>query len=300
MYPVPRSVTARSSGHISGFFCPIITDDPKTTGSIGAGIAIEQGVTVTITGAPRTTVHAVSRQNGTVHEVWFESSILENLLHRLEIRVPLAITTECTLPLSSGFGLSAASLLALSYAVRAYCNLSLSDIECAMIAHEIEVLHRTGFGDVAGSMRGGVIYRPVPGIHGGVTGDSISYSEAEQITALILGPLVSDSILTSETALHQIKEAFPNEKPRTIEEFFSLSYLFATKSGLMSEEVSRILDAARKADVLASMTMLGDGVFALGRKGHAFLCAHAPDPKSIFVCDIAHSGPQVIHILEHT
>ena len=294
MCPVPRSVTAWSPGHISGFFCPVITDNPETTGSIGAGIAIEQGVTVTITGAQKTTVHSLSRQNGILHEEWFPSSLLEDLLHRLEIRVPLAITTECTLPLSSGFGLSAASLLALSYAVRAYCNLSLSDIECAMIAHEIEVLHRTGFGDIAGSMRGGVVYRPVPGITGGLIGDSIAYEKGEQITTLIFGPLISDSILTSEAALLQIKEAFPEQKPKTIEEFFSLSYQFAKKSELMSERVSQILNAAEKADVPASMTMLGDGVFTLGKKGHAFLCAHAPDLKSIFVCDIAQSGPRVI------
>jgi pantoate kinase len=298
MYPAPRSVTAWSPGHISGFFCPILSEDLGTTGSIGAGIAIEQGVTVTITGAPRTTVHSLSRTNGILHEKWFSSSILEDLLHRLEIPIPLAITTECTLPLSSGFGLSASSLLALSYAVRAYCNLSLSDIECAMIAHEIEVLHRTGFGDVAGSMRGGVVYRPVPGIHGGIIGDSISYDETEQITTLIFGPLVSDSILTSEAALLQVKKAFPGQQPKTIEEFFLLSYLFAAKSGLMSQRVSQILKAAKEADVLASMTMLGDGVFALGQKGHAFLCAHASDPKSIFVCDIAHSGPRIIHIEE--
>ena len=298
MYPALQSVTAWSPGHISGFFCPIITDEPDTTGSIGAGIAIEQGVTVTITSAPRTTAHSLSRQNGILHEKWFEPSILKDLLHRLDIQVQLAITTECTLPLSSGFGLSAASLLALSYAVRAYCNLSLSDIECATIAHEIEVLHRTGFGDVAGSMRGGVIYRPVSGIRGGFIGDSISYNGTEQITALIFGPLVSDSILTSEVALRQIREAFPDQKPKTIEEFFSLSYQFAAKSGLMSQKVSHILNVAKEADVLASMTMLGDGVFALGQRGHAFLCAHAPDPKSIFVCDIAHCGPRVIHIEE--
>ena len=298
MYPAPRSVTAWSPGHISGFFCPVITEEPDTTGSIGAGIAIEQGVTVTITGAARTTVHSLSRQNGTLHEKYFEASILEDLLHRLDIPIPLAITTECTLPLSSGFGLSASSLLALSYAVRAYCRLSLSDIECAMIAHEIEVLHRTGFGDAAGSMRGGVLYRPVAGIQGGINGDSISYEKGEQITALIFGPLVSDTILTSETALLQIKEAFPDQKPKNIEEFFSLSYQFATKSGLMSKKVSHILNAAKRANVFASMTMLGDGVFALGQMGHAFLCAHAVDPKNIFVCDIAHSGPRVIHIEE--
>jgi pantoate kinase len=298
MYPVPRSVTAWSPGHISGFFSPVLSENPDTTGSIGAGIAIEQGVTVTITGASRTTVHSLSRQNGILYEKYFEPPILKDLLHRLEIQIPLAITTECTLPLSSGFGLSASSLLALSYAVRAYCNLSLSDIECAMIAHEIEVLHRTGFGDVAGSMRGGALYRPVPGIRGGIIGESISYDEAEQITTLIFGPLVSDTILTSETALFQIKKAFPEQKPKTIEEFFLLSYQFAAKSGLMSEKVSRILNAAKKADIFASMTMLGDGVFALGQKGHVFLCAHASDPKSIFVCDIAHHGPRVMHIEE--
>jgi hypothetical protein len=43
------------------------------------------------------------------------------------------------------------------------------------------------------------------------------------------------------------------------------------------------------------MTMLGEGVFALGAEGYTFLCAHAPDPKGIFVCEIACSGPRVIH-----
>jgi len=291
------SVSAWSPGHISGLFCPIIGDEPKKTGSIGAGIAIEQGVTVTIATAPQTTIHSISRTNtGLMHEEWFENSILEDLLMRMRIPTSLAIKTECALPLSSGFGLSAASLLALAYAVRAFFDLPLSDLECAGVAHEIEVLHRTGFGDVAGSMRGGIVYRPVPGIAGGITGDLIYYSKEDRITTLVLGPLVSDSILTSNTTLSQIRRAFPSQRPKTVKEFFEISYLFASQSGLMSASVSSILHQAQKAGVFASMTMLGEGVFALGDEGYAFLCAHAPDPKGIFVCDIASSGPKIVEI----
>ncbi|MDR2856130.1 MAG: GHMP kinase [Methanomicrobiales archaeon] len=290
-----RSVSAWSPGHISGLFCPIITDDPKKTGSIGAGIAIEQGVTVTVTAASQTIIHSISRTNtGLIREEWFEDSILEVLLERMQIPTPLAIKTECALPLSSGFGLSAASLLALAYAARAFFDLPFSDLDCATMAHEIEVLYRTGFGDIAGSMRGGIVYRPVPGIEGGIRGEYIRYSKGDQITALVLGPLASDSILTSDSILSRIREAFPSQKPRTIKEFFELSYLFALRSGLMSSSVSCILQKAQESGVLASMTMLGEGVFSLGDEGYTFLCAHAPDPKSIFVCDIAYSGPRVI------
>lgn len=289
------SVSAWSPGHISGLFCPIISYDPKKTGSIGAGIAIEQGVTVTITAAPQTTIHSISRTNtGSIREEWFEESILEDLLKRMKVPTSLAIKTECALPLSSGFGLSAASLFALAYAARAFFHLPLSDLECATMAHEIEVLHRTGLGDVAGSMRGGIVYRPVPGIEGGITGTCIRYSKGDRVTALVLGPLVSDSILTSNAILSRIKRAFPSKMPRTIKEFFEISYLFASQSGLMSASVSHILQAAQEAGVLASMTMLGEGVFALGDEGYAFLCAHAPDPKGIFICDIACSGPRII------
>ena len=145
-------------------------------------------------------------------------------------------------------------------------------------------------------MRGGIVYRPITGIEGGITGDFISYSKEDRITALVLGPLVSDSILASDATLSRIKQAFPSQKPKTIQEFFEISYLFASQSGLMSVSVSRILQEAQKAGVFASMTMLGEGVFALGDEGHAFLCAHAPDPKGIFVCDIACSGPRITEI----
>ena len=289
------TVSAWSPGHISGLFFPIISDDPQKTGSIGAGIAISQGVTVTITAAPETTIHAISRTNGgVIHEEWFSSSPLKDLLHRLEAPIPLAITTECTLPLSSGFGLSAASLLALVYAAREYFHLTLSDNECAQIAHEVEVLHRTGLGDIAGSMRGGIIYRSVPGIEGGISGHEITHSLQDQITALILGPLQSHTILTSDTALSRIKSAFPSQIPHNITEFFELSYLFAKQSGLITPAVAHILEAAEEAKVYASMTMLGEGVFALGKEGHAFLSVHAPDQKQIFPCNIACSGPRVL------
>ena len=292
-----KTVTAWSPGHISGFFSPILSENPQKTGSIGAGIAIKQGVTVTVTPSQHTSIHIISRTNtGTTHEQWPQTSPLTDLLNHLHISTPLNITTKCTLPLSSGFGLSAASLLALAHAVRTYFQLPLSDLACAQAAHEIEVRNRTGFGDIAGSMRGGIIYRSTPGIEGGITGHKIHHSAQDQITTLILGPLQSHTILTSDIALNRIKDAFPTQKPYTITEFFELSSLFAKQSGLITPAVAHILKAAEKAHVYASMTMLGEGVFALGKEGQGFLSAHAKDQNSIFPCDIAHRGPHILSI----
>jgi pantoate kinase len=64
--------------------------------------------------------------------------------------------------------------------------------------------------------------------------------------------------------MERIDGAFPGRCPGDIEDLFGLSRSFAEASGLITPRVREILSACDRAGVRASMTMLGEGVFALG------------------------------------
>ncbi|HSQ92899.1 MAG TPA: GHMP kinase, partial [Methanoregula sp.] len=143
-----RTVTAFCPGHISGYFRRVEGGSVAATGSIGAGIVISEGVTATITPAEATSVSVNRRDRaGNLIQYSLASPPLEYVLEKLGVTV--AVTTECHLPIGAGFGLSAAALLATITAVNQSNLLGMTPHDIAALAHETEVKHRTGLGDVA-------------------------------------------------------------------------------------------------------------------------------------------------------
>jgi pantoate kinase len=248
-----RTAVAFSPGHISGYFRRIEGSDPSSTGSVGAGVVIDEGVRSTVAKAAETTVRVVRPGHASTG-----SPPVEYALDRLGVAA--SVTTECRLPIGAGFGLSAAALLSTLTAANHLFDLDLSADEVAARAHEAEVLHRTGLGDVAASRAGGVVCRTGPGIHANI----IRFYPEEPLYAVSLGPLPTASVLSSEGAMARIAGAYPDRCPRDLIDFCLLSRGFAEKSGLIAPEVHRVLEACDAAGVPASMTMLGNGVFACG------------------------------------
>jgi pantoate kinase len=192
--------------------------------------------------------------------------LIESAMERLGVSAE--VTTESALPAGAGFGLSAAALLASISALSALFHLALSDREIASLAHEIEVIHRTGLGDVAACQGGGVECRKGPGV-----GAEILRIPAPGliIHAVSLGPIPTPLVLGDPAAMERIVHAFPGRCPRGIEDLFRLSRSFAEASGLVTPRVREVLEACDRARVLSSMTMLGEGVFALGDAAPAVL-----------------------------
>jgi pantoate kinase len=249
---------ARSPGHISGYFCRCAGPGPATTGSVGGGIVIAEGVTVEAVraDAPRVRV-VVSSSNGRVN-VADGSPPVEYLMERLG--APATLTTRCTLPIGAGFGLSAAALLASAAALSALHGLELSRDEIAAAAHEAEVRFRTGLGDVAAAQGGGVVVRRGPG----VGAEILRFFSDDPIAAVSFGPIPTPGVLDSEDAMDRVRAAFPVEEPRNLAELMCASRAFTGGSGLMTPRVRAVLAACDDAGVPASMTMLGNGVFAVG------------------------------------
>jgi pantoate kinase len=185
--------------------------------------------------------------------------------------VSAEVTTESPLPAGAGFGLSAAALLASISALSALFHLALPDREIAALAHEMEVVHRTGLGDVAACQGGGIECRKGPGI--GAEIERIP-APGRIIHALTLGPIPTPRVLGDAKLVERIGRAFPGRCPRDLEDLLGLSRSFSEASGLITPRVREVLGACDRAGIRASMTMLGEGVFALGDEAPSVLASY--------------------------
>ena len=282
----PNAVTAFCPGHISGYFRRIDGDTIATTGSIGAGIVISEGVTATVERSDTTTV-TIRRKSSTGKPFSTDSGscLLEHVMEQLEITP--SITTECCLPVGAGFGLSAAALLATLTAVNRLYDLGMDKEEIAQCAHKAEVEHRTGLGDVAACQGGGRVIRYGPGIHGRI---ERKYDMPEPLYAVSFGPIHTPSVLGSPEQMERVSSAFPEAKPDTTMDFFHLSRGFAQRSGLMTPEVHKVICLCDAAGVPSGMTMLGNGVFAYGRKAQHVLLPFGP----VYEFYVAESGVRIV------
>ncbi|MDG6256049.1 MAG: pantoate kinase [Methanomicrobiaceae archaeon] len=262
-----RTAVAFCPGHISGYFRQVEGETLSSTGSIGAGIVIDEGVCAAVTAADRPAIEARRVDaDGSVMERFCDAAPLAFVMERLGC--PASVVTECRLPISAGFGLSAAALLATLTALDAVYDLHLDEREVALLAHEAEIVHRTGLGDVAACRGGGVACRTGAGIDAPV---ARVLDIGGPIAAVSFGPLETSTVIGSALRMRAVDAAYPGRCPDGIEDFFALSRAFARDSGLVTDEVEEVLRACEREDVPASMTMLGRGVFAFGERAEAAL-----------------------------
>lgn len=281
-----ESSVAFCPGHISGYFRPVQGDSLGKTGSIGSGIVISDGVTVLVEPDPHTHVEIIRTDwQGSVIERIQSSPPVEYLMKNLGITAH--VNTRCHLPIRAGFGLSAAALIASAMAANDVFSLGLTIEECYRYAHEVEVFHKTGLGDIAACQGGGVDCRKGPGIDADIVRLTGPFPTVYAVT---FGPLPSPGILGSQDAMERVARAFPGSCPGTIEELFSLSRTFAEKSGLITPDVRHSLDLCDSAGVPASMTMLGNGIFAIGTDALNTLSRLS----DVFSLQVATTGPRLL------
>ncbi len=276
-----RTAVAFAPGHISGYFRRIDGDSPKTTGSCGAGIVIDRGVTASVTPAETTTVVITDHLPTGEPLTRYGSGLVEELLSGLGVHA--AVETVSGLPIGAGFGMSAAAILATLTAANAVFDLGMTPADISELAHETEVAHNTGLGDVAAASGGGVAVRTAPGIFGV---NSRFFPEVE-LCSMTFGSMFTPDVIGSAEKMARVTAAFPAGEPETFADFMNMSREFAESSGLIPAEIRPVLTACDEAGVPASMTMLGRGVFAaspgaleimagFGRAVPLKVCPHGP------------------------
>lgn len=280
-----RSVTAFCPAHISGYFRPCPDPNPRIAGSIGGGIVIDAGVTITLSPAPVTTIEVfLTRPEGTRILEATISPPLSRLFDMLGITAQ--VSSVSPLPSGCGYGLSAAALLAAVHAANRLFSLRLSDAECTMHAHICDVVSRSGLGDVSALQGGGWVIRTTPGPGGYIR----RRDDRRKIHAISFSPIPTGRILEDHDLLGIIVQAYPERDPETLDEFFRYARNFTCRSGLASDRIRKVLSACEDNDIPASMTMLGEGVFALGEEGADILKSFG----EVFSFSISRHGPEII------
>lgn len=240
-------------GHVTAFFSAHPHEDPERAGSRGGGVALSDGVTVTVREGDALTL------NGDPIDVEAVDRVVDAL------GVAARIDCETPLPLGSGFGVSGAMALGAALAANERFDCARSENELVALAHRAEVAAGTGLGDVVAQARGGVPLRLEPGAPGYGTMDGIP--AASQIEYLALGGLSTEEVLSGDT------EALSDAGERALETvradprlstFLDAAGTFAEEAGLLTDDLRAVIRDVEAAGGTASMAMLGETAFALG------------------------------------
>ena len=138
---------------------------PRNQGSKGAGFCIEHGVvsTVRISDSDADEISVLNYEGDNFddgNELYL--SLLSEFRKLFSINSPVRIDVALELPVSQGFGMSAAGLLATSLALGEFFNRG-DEGQLARLAHRIERENSGGLGDVLGLWAGGCELRTKPG-----------------------------------------------------------------------------------------------------------------------------------------
>lgn len=283
---------AFAPGHISCFFEPYYNEtDFLKTGSRGAGININLGcyaeVEVLRTDEQIIEFEINGKKNSSkICEIAVREIIGDNKLN-------VKIKTECDLPFSQGFGMSAAIALSSTYALTKI--LRIPRYEAMKASHIAEVELKTGLGDVISSCFGGVELRKKPGLP---PWGSIEHIPGNyEIIICIIGPEIDTRNILSDNKKmtdffgignYCIKKLI--EKP-TFENLLRLSKLFTNKSNLASEKIKNAIQECEKYGS-AGMCMLGNSIFAYGNTEK--LLKILQNHGKTHICNVDEKGARVL------
>ena len=255
-----------SPASVTLFFSPSMGNSAISTYSKGCAINITQGVTATVQAAASTEVVF----NGAARSI----APVEYVLKKLSPE-PIKVSLESSLPLGCGFGLSASACLATAFALAKYYALDLTRSELGMMAHEAEVTYKTGLGDVASQLCGGIVYRkcetgPLDSEKILLLPQSIYFRIFDELeTAKILSD--SDLLYTvSQKGTQATQWLVNNRHSLTLGNLLSRSYDFAQSAGLITNrEVNNCINDVLSQGGQATMIMLGQGVLSTLPVGNA-------------------------------
>jgi pantoate kinase len=248
-----------SPASVTCFFMPTLGESAANSYSRGCAINIKQGVTAHIQGAPSHEIFF----NGERKSIAPVSYIIEKIAPE-----PVKVSLESSLPLGFGFGLSSASCLATALTITRRYNLNLSITDLGNIAHEAEFTYKTGLGDVASQLCGGIVFRKCE--HGPLDSERLAI-ESQPIYIRIFDELETAKVLTDKSVVERIAQAGATATKWlrnhidniTLSDLLSTSYTFAKDTGLLTNgAVKACINDVMAQGGRATMIMLGHGVLS--------------------------------------
>lgn len=282
---------AFSPGHVTAFFEIRMDEDSLSAGSRGAGMCLSLGASSEVALVPCTKQSIKVNINGRGSKAEVTKRAIRHLIGDKGYRVE--VDTQLELPLSQGFGMSAAG--SLSAAMAAAMLLGKDRQEAFEAAHRAEVESGCGLGDIAAIHRGGITLRRRPGLP--PIGEVVRIKgEPEVVLAVIGRKLLTKKIVEDEHKRKQIndKGAYLVDslvKRPSLEKLMTNARVFALETGLATRRIARAIDTASMYGQ-ASMSMLGNSVFAIGDTLR--LKESLSSLGHVFVCKVDVVGPRIV------
>ncbi|HID04540.1 MAG TPA: hypothetical protein EYP20_01905 [Aigarchaeota archaeon] len=222
--------------HITGFFQPYYTENPLTTGSVGAGLVLSPGVRVSVRAGDR----EATRLNGRPVGITPVSLVLKHF-------PPLEVDITSRLPPGVGFSVSASTTLGTALLAGRLTNIP--PTKAAQLAHVAEVRAMTGLGDIPAIYSGGsLVVRTKPGAPGVGEVKQIPTPEKITVIAASLGRMDTEIMLTqyADKINHYGYRALIkfSENP-SFENFLDTSEWFSNMVGFMTADIKNILRPVR-------------------------------------------------------
>ncbi len=230
--------------HISGFWVPYIEPDPMLSGSLGVGIALEPGVTGIIGGNRGIVLNGEK----------LPSQEVEAISKLVGYEIP-SLIIDSPADLGLGYGLSSAISWVISISsIAKNLNKKVFSREllyrAGKVAHTIEVLNKTGLGDVIAQFVGeGLVVRVKPGPPGIGKAYSIKLDNRVAIVTTSLTQMNTPTMLDLLGPKLRVcgrlayTKFFRNE---SLSSFLESAEFFSKCSGMaevLSKEVSRALNS---------------------------------------------------------
>lgn len=286
-----RRAKAFCPGHVTGFFEICKGHDLLSTGSRGAGFSTSLGATSDVTVMESTRQRVRVSVDGEECRAEVTKHAARYLLGK--DRLDVDIKTKLDLPVSQGFGMSAAGAMSASLALSELLGLDKQDAYEA--AHVADIVCGCGLGDVSGLTAGGVEIRLRPGLP--PTGMVERIDGSPRLSLAVVGRrLRTKGVLTDPDKVASINKhgaAMVQRLKRepTFDNFAELSWSFATRTGLASRRVTEVVKALPPGR-RGSMAMLGNSVFSTASARD--LKKSLPSGTVVYECKVDTKGPRIV------
>lgn len=260
--------SAFSPAHITGFFKAELDENtqPELQGSLGAGFSIEKGVTTTVEVEDsdftdfKIKVTGYQPDNTQVSEY-----VLKEFLQNVEGSYFVNVHHEIKIPVGYGLGCSAAVALSLAYALNEAFGTRYSKERLGRMAHNAEVMCRTGLGDVLASYHGGFEIR----VKGGAPGiGEIKKIPTETYTAIMIcfSPISTKQFLKERLAsINGLGGKMVDSlvQTRNIDQFHDFSVEFANYVNIITPKMKVVIDDLASYGIKCGVALFGETIFTL-------------------------------------
>jgi pantoate kinase len=272
-----KSAVAFSPAGISSFFeiCDRLPSgslipDLERVGARGGGFGIQKGVTteVAVSEAKKNAV-SVFINGKDFPEAETTRTVVHMLLAKTSQKYNVIVRHRVDVPISAGFGSSAAGALTTALALSKALGLNLTYNQLGRIAHVAEVKCKTGLGTVGPLMIGGCVVTVEPGAPGIALIDRIPITSDHVVVAGVFGAIPTKEVLSSNEKRLAINRWGRKTLDKilaepSLENFLACCREFAEKTGFMTRRVRNLIKLAEDAGAIgAAQNMVGEAVHAL-------------------------------------